>query len=75
MVDGGVGVTAVGQVDLETSPGRSLKMESPFTSLGEVILNGDPELATRKGLRRKARGNAKLPPKKRRWRVSNEARP
>jgi hypothetical protein len=52
-----------------------LKIESPFTSFGEVTLNGDPELATMKGLRRKAYGKEKLPPRKSRWRVSKLARP
>ena len=63
------------QVAVETNPGRSLKTESPFRSFGEVMLKGEPELATMNGLRRKAYGKAIVPPKKRRWRVSNEARP
>ena len=43
----------VGHVAVETSPGRSLKMESLLRSLVVVMLKGDPELAIMNGLRRK----------------------
>ena len=36
---------------------------------------GLPELTIMNGLRRKLRGRANEPPKKSRWRVSNDARP
>ena len=53
MLEDALGSTFFGQVVDETNPGRSLKIESPFTSSGTVMLYGDPELATIKGLRRK----------------------
>src|ERR1700704_569446 len=51
--DGGDG-TRVEQVAAVRNPGRSLNTESPFPSLGEVMLKGEPELATMNGLRRNA---------------------
>ena len=75
MVDPAPGSTVVGQVVVETRPGRSLKIESPFRSRGVVMLMGFPELATRKGLSRKLYFMAIEPPRKRRLRMSNEARP
>jgi hypothetical protein len=53
VVEGAVGATTEGHVAVETSPGRSLKIESLLRSLVVVILKGVPELATTNGLRRK----------------------
>ena len=53
VVEGAVGVTTEGHVAVETSPGRSLKIESLLRSLVVVRLKGVPELAKMKGLKRK----------------------
>lgn len=74
-VDPAPGGTTVGQVAVETSPGRSLKIESPFRSVLVVMLKGLPALATKNGLKRKPYFIAMDPPRKRRCRVSKEARP
>src|SRR6185437_2197082 len=67
--------TMVGPVAPLAKDGRSLKMESPFRSVPVVMLKGAPEFATMNGLTRNPYGNATVPPKKRRWRTSNAARP
>jgi hypothetical protein len=75
MFEVGVKVVEVGQVVVETKPGRSLKMESSLRSSLTVMLKGVPELATINGLRRKSKGRPNDPPRKTRLRISNEARP
>ena len=75
MLEPGVCCVEVGQVAVETRPGRSLKIESPFRSVAVVTLMGEPELAIRNGLKRKPYFMAMEPPKNRRWRISNVDRP
>jgi hypothetical protein len=53
MFEVGVNVADEAHVAVETSPGRSLKMESSLRSFLVVRLKGVPELATMKGLKRK----------------------
>ena len=55
--------------------GRSLKMESPLLSWPVVMLNGVPEFAIMNGLSRIPLGSEKDPPKNKRCRTSNAARP
>ena len=47
-------IVVVPHVAVDTRPGRSLNTESPFKSFGDVMSKGEPEFATRNGLRRKA---------------------
>src|ERR1700687_5875956 len=73
---GSVGlIVVVAHVAVEVKPGRSLNTESPFRSFGDLMLNGDPELAIMNGLSRKAYGKAIVPPKKRRCLTSKDPRP